>query len=342
VNNVINFLQSFISKAGIVQVLEKERLGVVDTSHEITFSQHPVYKLLGYFSMVGLLRIHCLLGDYALGLKTISAIDLWTKGLFTQVMSCHITLYYYTGFAYMMMRRYADAIKTFSSVLLFINRTKQIHSRSSQFDQILKKNEQMYALLAICLSVCPQRIEESVHLILRDRYNEKMAKVQRGEEATCQELFSFACPKFVDPAPPNYGLILEDPIKYPAANYSQDSMTLQKNLFLKEMGEQAMLSTIRSYLKLYTTIELKKLADFLEIDEKNLRTQLLCYKHKTRNVVWNAGSPSNGEWASSSDVDFYLEGDMVHITDTKVTRRYTEFFLRHINKFDEIIADVTK
>jgi translation initiation factor 3 subunit L len=70
--------------------------------------------------------------------------------------------------------------------------------------------------------------------------------------------------------------------------------------------------------------------------------QLLCYKHKTRNLVWNIGSPSNGEWSSSSDVDFYVDGDMIHIQDTKVTRRYTEFFLRHINKFDEIIADVTK
>lgn len=32
-----------------------------------------------------------------------------------------------------------------------------------------------------------------------------------------------------------------------------------------------MIFTVRSYLKLYTTIEIKKLADFLEIDEKTLR-----------------------------------------------------------------------
>jgi hypothetical protein len=33
---------------------------------------------------------------------------------------------------------------------------------------------------------------------------------------------------------------------------------------------------------------------------------------------------------------------MVHITDTKVQRRYSEFFIRHIHKFDEIISDVSK
>jgi translation initiation factor 3 subunit L len=33
-------------------------------------------------------------------------------------------MYYYVGFAYMMMRRYADAIRTFSNILLYIQRTR--------------------------------------------------------------------------------------------------------------------------------------------------------------------------------------------------------------------------
>ena len=35
-----------------------------------------------------------------------------------------ITMYYYVGFAYLMMRRYADAIRTFSNILLYIQRTR--------------------------------------------------------------------------------------------------------------------------------------------------------------------------------------------------------------------------
>ena len=35
------------------------------------------------------------------------------------------------------------------------------------------------------------------------RYGEKMGKMVRGSEATYEELFSYACPKFVTCAPPN-------------------------------------------------------------------------------------------------------------------------------------------
>jgi translation initiation factor 3 subunit L len=70
----------------------------------------------------------------------------------------------------------------------------------------LKKNEQMYALLAICLSLCPhpKLVEENVNNLLREKYAEKMLRMQRSEEATFDELFSFSCPKFITPSLPNY------------------------------------------------------------------------------------------------------------------------------------------
>lgn len=100
------------------------------------FGTRPLYKTLGYFSIIGLLRVHCLLGDYVLALKMMDNIVLNKKAMFARVTACHVTTYYYVGFAYMMMRRYADAIKAFSTILSFIQRTKQYHSRSYQFDQV--------------------------------------------------------------------------------------------------------------------------------------------------------------------------------------------------------------
>lgn len=326
VNSVINFLQSLINKSKTIH-------GDKESS---------IYRVLGYFSIIGLCRIHCLLGDYYLALKTIAPIELTAhKGLFTQVIACHITLYYYMGFIYMMMRRYADAIRTFSSILLYISRTKQYHTRSYQYDQISKKNEQMYGLLAICLSLSPQRVDENVHTLLREKYSDKMLKMQRGDEATFEELFSYACPKFVTPSSPNINLLLQESGNT-QANNQQEALKVQTKLFLQEVKQQTLVPTIRSYLKLYTTIPTQKLSDFLDLDQKSFRTQLLCYKHKTRGLVWVGGPPLNGEWTFSSDVDFYLDKDMVHITDTKVQRRYSEFFIRHIHKFDEIIGDVSK
>lgn len=35
------------------------------------FGRHSLYKMLGYFSLVGLLRLHSLLGDYYQAIKVI-------------------------------------------------------------------------------------------------------------------------------------------------------------------------------------------------------------------------------------------------------------------------------
>jgi len=321
VSTVIGYLQSLISKSQ-------------------TQSNNPLYSALGHFSIIGLLRLHTLLGDYYLALKTIAPIEIGVhKGLHTTVLACYTSVYYYLGFVYMMTRRYVDAIRIFSHILLYINRTKQV-TRTYQHDQVLKKCEQMYGLLAICLSLCPQRVDETVHATLREKYTDKMQKMQKGDEMCFEELFSYACPKFINPAPPNFALTLEDPIKYPPMNYNQEAMALQSKLFMNEVKQSMLVPTIRSFLKLYTTIPVSKLAAFLEMDEKSFRKHLMCFKHKTRGVVWTGGPPLNGELAAYSDVDFYLDKDMVHINDTKIQRRYSEFFIRHINKFHEIMAEV--
>ena len=39
------------------------------------FGQHSLYKMLGYFSLIGLLRLHSLLGDYYQALKVLENID---------------------------------------------------------------------------------------------------------------------------------------------------------------------------------------------------------------------------------------------------------------------------
>lgn len=52
-------------------------------------------------------------------------------------------------------RSYLDAARCFNAVLLYIYRVKAAHRNSPQYEQMLKKNEQMYSLLAVCLALCP-------------------------------------------------------------------------------------------------------------------------------------------------------------------------------------------
>ncbi|CAK9204550.1 unnamed protein product [Sphagnum troendelagicum] len=330
---VLNYLQALIEKSMILQILDDEKDGNLTFTATDGYDYHGgtnVLKVLGYFSIVGLLRVHCLLGDYQSGLHALLPIDINQPGVFNTVIGCQITTIYYYGFANLMLRRYLDAIKSFNQVLLYIFKTKQYHQRSSQYDQILKKNEQMYALLAISLSLCPhpKLVDENVNNQLREKYAEKMLRMQHSDEAMFDELFSYACPKFITPAPPNYD--------EPLVNFNQDAYRLQLKLFLSEVRQQQLLSSIRSFLKLYTTISIAKLASFMDVDEPTLRVALLTYKHKTH-VINNDGSV-----LSNADVDFYVDDDMVHIADTKTTKRFGDYFIRHISKFDEIINDLDR
>jgi len=328
-HKVLYYLHALVAKSAIKQTLRGGAGGS-------PFAASPLYQMLGYFSLIGLLRMHCLLADYRLALQAVGDIDFSSKGLFTRVTACHITAFYYVGWAYLMNRRYTDAIKTFSNILFYIGRTKQYHTRSYQYEQILKKNEQMYALLAIASSLAPQHQTDD-HLVhtLREKFADRMSRMQSNnvDLSAYEELFSFACPKFVSPSPPNY----DDP---PATYNPQEAYRLQLRLFLNEVQQQKQLPTIRAFLKLYTTIGIPKLAALLETDEATFREHLQCLKHKTHLLSWSSGEPLSGQRASSSDIDFYVDADMAHVADFSTTRKHSEYFIKQINKLEEIICNL--
>jgi translation initiation factor 3 subunit L len=139
--NVLNVLYSLIQKSHINEQLTAAQShggGRNDMIEAVAgdYGARPLYRMLGYFSLVGLVRVHVCLGDYAMALKTLEHVDLTKKGLFARVTACHVSTYYYVGFAYMMMRRYVDAAKAFAHVLLFVARTKQYHTRSYQYEVV--------------------------------------------------------------------------------------------------------------------------------------------------------------------------------------------------------------
>ncbi|CAG0920680.1 unnamed protein product [Notodromas monacha] len=232
----------------------------------------------------------------------------------------------------MIMRRYADAIRTFSNILLYIQRTRNMfQAKNYQNDLINKQTEQMYILLSICMTLHPQLIDESLMQVLREKpHSERMAKMQRGDLQEFDVSFSFACPKFLSPLPPS-----ADEMQ---VNFDKEPLQLQLKVFSDEVQQQLYIGTIRSYLKLYTTMPISKLANFLEMEVETLKEHLLCFKHKMRNLVSTKGCVSalDGEFESGSEVDFYIDGDMIHVADTKVSRRYGDFFIRQIHKFDEL------
>lgn len=43
------------------------------------YGRRPLYRMLGYFSIIGLLRVHVLLGDFTLALKVMDNVELNQK-----------------------------------------------------------------------------------------------------------------------------------------------------------------------------------------------------------------------------------------------------------------------
>jgi translation initiation factor 3 subunit L len=189
--------------------------------------------------------------------------------------------------------------------------------------QITKKSDQMYALLAICVALSPTRLDDTIHQNLRDKYGDQFARMQRGGPESLpvfEELFLASCPKFISPIPPDF--------ENPAVNIDPTTHHLQ--VFMADVKNAILAPTIKSYLKLYTTMDLKKLASFLEVEPEVLRSQLLVFKQRSRQIRWTEGGLTEGETVNASDLDFALHGDLIQISEVKVGRKLVDWYLRNL------------
>lgn len=80
----------------------------------------------------------------------------------------------------MMLRRYPDAIRTIVTILNFIMRMRQYHTRSYQYDQINKTGDRMYAMFAMCNALSPSRLDDNIANIAKERYADAYTKMARG------------------------------------------------------------------------------------------------------------------------------------------------------------------
>ena len=104
-------------------------------------------------------------------------------------------------------------------------------------------------------------------------------------------------------------MYMEDPPIEPAQRHL--------SLFLSEVRAQAPVPTLRSFLKLYTSLDAAKLANFLDADEEEMVQQLMVMKQASRSVsrvdTEHEKGLLDGQMASTSDLDFVI--DEVRPTD---------------------------
>ncbi|CAM9213116.1 unnamed protein product [Heterosigma akashiwo] len=343
VQSVLTYLHRLARVSNVVAIMEAHR-----------HRQPPppgvsnVHLMLGYFSLVGLSRLECLLGDYHAALEVLGPIDTADKSeLFTSSLACHLNLFYHTGFAQLMLRRYRDCLATFQDVLLHLHRLAkagQLHSNPLG-DQAGKLKEKMLALCAIAAHFCPGApLDELVRRQIQEKHGERARALEAGGDAQpFEDLFVPAAPKFIVPSVPDYG----QPV-----NFAQDAVKQQLRLFLEDVTSQLHLPKIRSYLKLYSTLSLEKLARFTGLGEAELEAALVSLKHRNRQVEAGADGGAEGGggaaaaaaapvvYSSALDIAYFVKDGVVHVAEAAKEQRFDAYFLAQVAKCQEVAQAV--
>ena len=328
------------------------------------------HHLLGYFAAVSLSRLECLLGDYSASVESLSHVDVFSKSeLFSPLFACKLSIFYHLGISYFVNHRFKDCVKIFQVMCLSIQKGLQTGQLKKLFgyDQFQKLNEKMITVLAIVYHVCPSiKIEESLVRLIVDKYAEKFAKIDAAvadptnTETTesYEDLLGFCVPKFVSPTCPDYS-------KKTTKNICNEAYKQQIRLIANQIKHYQSLPKLRSYLKLYTSIGVQKLAGFNDVDEDTFLNWLLTYKNKSLQPELaprerrekDAGLQSVDELVSGVsnvalsdkkeiinsviDIQYYVDQSMmIHVFEEVRERNYDRYFVAQIQNLEEIYEDV--
>lgn len=200
---------------------------------------------------------------------------------------------------------------------------------SEQFNKLF---DRMIALLAIISHICPTPIlDDSIASIVRDKHANNLSKIEAGEEGY-EDLFVFACPKFVNAAVPDYSQALKPGCE--STPYGQDAYKLQVKQFMNEMETHATLRKMRSYMTLYTSIGVEKLASFNDMKVEQFESWLTCLKHKMNQLE------NNDKIGTAMDIHYYVSDNIVHVDEAEKVRRFEDFFMKQIQNIDDVLRQL--
>lgn len=180
-----------------------------------------------------------------------------------------------------------------------------------------KNYDRMLVLLGILTHLSPPAglVEDSLSRAIRDKHGSQLSKIEAGE-GSYKDLFTYACPKFVSPS-------LEG-----------DAHKLQINRFVKELATHQAHRKLRSYLKLYTSIPVSKLAGFNDMDEETFLSLLLSFKHKMRQ------EEEGGTFKSALDIHYHLNNNTVHVDEAEKQRRFENYFMAQIAQNADMMKEI--
>jgi translation initiation factor 3 subunit L len=327
------YLDRFVQMSNVEAILENARAtGVPSRDIDLATAPTPSKLMfdLGYFSMFGLSRLECLLGDYHASLSAISCVNILAPGEYYQkVFGCYTNVFYHTGFAYLMMMRFKDAIRTLGHIVCHIHRLNKMGALRNEESAAKKVMERSAALLTIAVALSPGAKVDDVPGIGKDLA--RLSSLDGNLIADLEQMLEKACPKFVSGAVPD--------VDNTSASLSFEPVRRQVQLFVKQATQHVGLSNIRSFLKLYTAIEVEKMAKFNGSPVDEFRCELLAAKHLMSQVENESGSPLSGDVKCALDLLFYVNGNVIHVDDgAEKELRHEGFFMDEIIRAEALAA----
>jgi translation initiation factor 3 subunit L len=301
----------------------------------------PVYMYFATFGCICISRLECLLGDYTACLLALDR--LYAKSIVVvekdnesktvietvnDVIGARVSLAYHAGISYMQLRRYRDATAILSDCAKLLQRGFKTGTIRS--DQYNKQYERILSLLAILLQICPGLVvdDEAVFRAIREKHSSKIETTSNYEEW-------FQSPKFIN-ANPMLGSM-----------YHKQ----QVDLFNQQMKPVASGKTLRSFLKLYSSIPVLKLASFHDCTSaSDFLPILISYKSRMRQLERDSGNDvknlsrslpySVGTYRSVLDTHYYVVNDSVLVNEAEEKRHLEAYFCAQIAQAGEIRRDL--
>lgn len=308
-------------------------------------AQSPFLVQFGYFASIEMARLECLLGDFHASLAATSRINLSDKNeLFMTMTLCHFNVCYHAGVCHMMLRRFSDAIAIFGEVVVFVARTLKPGSgptlRSGSQGQLQRMLDRVLALAGIVVTLFPSyRVDDQVKELIDSKWSDKLRRLQNGDRNSFGEMFDFASPKFISASIPDYGA---------SANTNLEAYNHMVVNFTAEVMQHVTFLKLRSFISLYASIDLAKLARFNDVEEADLICQLVSFKNKAiqSRVSAKTGVESR---VNITDVKFFvdnrvlvIEGGSAGAAAAVENKAHERFFVAGTRKHVEIMKQVEK
>jgi translation initiation factor 3 subunit L len=302
------------------------------------FNAGPFIAQFGYFATIELARLECLTGDFGASLAAISSIKLSDRSeLFVQLPLCHFNVFYHTGVCHLLLRKFSTAADVLSEIILHVSRALKPGAagslRAGLQTQLQRMLDKAVALTAIASFLCPSyRLDDQVKEIVDAKYSDKIQKLQNAEslQKVLTDLFDFSAPKFISPSVPDYSV---------AVNSKQNTPNHILASFLVEVEQHQTFMKLKSFLGLYASIELDKLARFNDSAEADIVCQLVSAKNKGVQQRSSGASQRN-------DVHYFVDQGAVIIDSSsaksELNKAQERFFVAGVRKHAEIAAQINK